>query len=58
MNDLIEVYASRRYTILFYSLLTTLVVTPLLAALRIDAEPLEFLLALNLFAAALGLNPG
>jgi hypothetical protein len=58
MNDLLRAYASRRYAILFYSSLITLGATPLLAALRIDAEPLEFLLALNLLAGALGLNAG
>lgn len=58
MSELIEVYASRRHAILFYSLLITLGVTPLLAALGIDAEPLELFLALNLLAAALGLNAG
>lgn len=58
MNDLLRAYRSRRYAILFYSLLVTLVATPLLAVLRIDAEPLEFFLALNLLASALGLNPG
>lgn len=58
MNKLIQAYASRRYTILFYSLLVTLAATPLLAALRVDAEPIEFLLALNLLAGALGLNAG
>jgi hypothetical protein len=58
MNNPVQVYAARRYTILFYSLLITLAATPLLAALGIDAEPLEFLLALNLLAAALGLGAG
>lgn len=58
MDDLIRAYAARRYTILFYSLLATLIATPLLAALNVDAEPLEILLALNLLAGALGLGAG
>ena len=58
MSDLLRAYAARRYAILFYSLLVTVAATPLLAAVRIDTEPLEFLLALNLLAAALVLPPG
>jgi Ion channel len=51
-------YARRRYAILFYSLLLTLAATPLLAALRLDAELLEFFLALNLVMGVLGLERG
>jgi voltage-gated potassium channel Kch len=58
MDNLIRAYAARRYAILFYSLLATLIATPLLAVLDIDAEPLEILLALNLLAGALGLGAG
>jgi voltage-gated potassium channel len=51
-------YARRRYAILFYSLLATLAATPLLAALHLDADLLEFFLALNLVMGVLGLERG
>lgn len=44
-------YSSRRYQILFYSLLATLAACPLLEALRLSAGVLEFFLAINLLAA-------
>ena len=47
-------YLRRRYTILFYSLLGTLVAVPLLGALGLGGQVLEGFLALNLVAAALG----
>ena len=58
MKDLLRAYASRRYAVLFYSLLITLGATPLLAALRIDGEPMEFLLALTLLTGGLGVDAG
>jgi hypothetical protein len=58
MNNLHRVYASHRHAILFYSLLTTLGAAPLLVALRFDGAPLEFFLALNLLAGALGVEAG
>jgi len=51
-------YASHRHAILFYSLLTTLGAAPLLMALRFDGALLEFFLALNLLAGALGVEAG
>ena len=46
-----DAYARRRFTILFYSLLLTLVVAPASGALGIDAGLLEFFLAVNLLIA-------
>jgi hypothetical protein len=46
-------YSSRRYQILFYSLLATLAACPLLEALGLSAGLLEFFLAINLLAAVL-----
>jgi hypothetical protein len=48
---LVHAYARRRYAILFYSLLATIAASPLFAALAIDADLLELLLAANLLAA-------
>jgi len=64
MSELIEVstagpdtlanaYLSRRYGILFYTLLLTLIVSPLVAALDLNGALIEFLLAFNLLAAVL-----
>jgi voltage-gated potassium channel len=58
MNDLLRVYASHRYAILFYSLLITLGAAPFLEALGREAAVLEFLLALNLLAGAFGFETG
>jgi len=46
-------YLRRRYAILFYSLLLTLVARPLAGALGRDADTLELLLGLSLLAAVL-----
>jgi hypothetical protein len=51
-------YASRRYEILFYSLLTTLAAGPLFDAVGLDAKGLELLLSINLVAATLPLIAG
>jgi len=58
MDNLLRAYASRRYAILFYSLLITLGAAPLLAALGLDAALLEIFLAVNLLAGALGFEAG
>jgi hypothetical protein len=58
MDNLLRAYASHRYAILFYSLLITLGAAPLLEALGRDATLLEFFLAVNLLAGALGLEAG
>jgi voltage-gated potassium channel len=46
-------YSSNRYLILFYTLLATLAVGPLLDALGFDADLLELFLAINLLAAVI-----
>jgi hypothetical protein len=46
-------YSTRRYSILFYSLLATLAAGPLFDALGFDANLLEVFLAVNLLAAVL-----
>jgi hypothetical protein len=58
MNDLLRVYASHRYAILFYSLLITLGAAPFLEALGREAVVLEFFLALNLLAGVFGFETG
>jgi len=55
---LVRAYASRRYAILFYSLLITIAAGPLFEALGVDAGLLEVLLAANLLAAVLPVGPG
>ena len=55
---LVRAYASRRYAILFYSLLITMAAGPLFEALGVDAGLLEVLLATNLLAAVLPVGPG
>lgn len=51
-------YALRRYAILFYSLLLTLVAAPLAAVLEADAPVIEFFVAANLLAAILPVGTG
>jgi hypothetical protein len=51
-------YAAHRYAIVFYSLLLTLCAAPLLEALQLDARLLLLFVAMNLLAAAFGVNPG
>jgi voltage-gated potassium channel Kch len=46
-------YFCRRYAILFYTLLATLVAAPLLTALQLRGVLIEFLLAANLLAAVM-----
>jgi hypothetical protein len=50
-------YAAHRYAILFYALLLTLGAAPLLAALHVDVNVLQFFLAFSLLAALFGV-PG
>jgi hypothetical protein len=54
---LARVHGSHRYAILFYTLLFTLAVGPLLTALRFRADVLQIFLAFNLLIALLGV-PG
>jgi hypothetical protein len=50
-------WVRRRYTILFYSLLATIVATPASAALGIGAGMIEFFLAANLVLAVIPVGP-
>ena len=51
-------YGRRRYAILFYTLLLTLVMSPLVAAFEWNGAIIEFFLAANLLAAVLPVNGG
>jgi hypothetical protein len=51
-------YLSRRYTILFYSLLMTIVAGPVLSAFELRGILMELLLAANLLAAVMPVNAG
>jgi hypothetical protein len=53
-----SVYFQRRYAVLFYSLLLTLVASPLAAALKADGRIIEFFVAANLMAAILPVSTG
>jgi hypothetical protein len=46
-------YLCRRYNILFYTLLVTLIASPLMAVLELNGALIEFFLAANLLAAVL-----
>jgi voltage-gated potassium channel Kch len=48
-----RVYFGRRYTILFYSLLVTMVAAPLLTSMSLGTNLIELLLAINLIAAVM-----
>jgi voltage-gated potassium channel Kch len=50
---LANAYFCRRYAILFYTLLLTMVASPLLAAFRLSGTLIDFFLAANLLATAL-----
>ena len=52
-----HIYLSRRYTILFYTLLFTMVASPVIAALRMSGTVLDLLLAVGLLAAVMPLDP-
>jgi voltage-gated potassium channel len=51
-----RVYLGYRYTVLFYSLVLTLVVAPILKAIGIDPIIMQFFLGLNLLAATVPLE--
>jgi hypothetical protein len=57
-NGIVTAYSSRRYAILFYSLLATLAAGPVLNALAINADFLEVFLAANLLAAVIPMASG
>jgi hypothetical protein len=48
-----QIHGAHRYMVLFYTLLLTLAVAPLLTALRFDADLLQIFLAFNLLVALL-----
>jgi hypothetical protein len=58
LHRLSREYCSRRYAILFYSLLVTIAACPLLEAAGLDAGLLEVFLAANLLAAVLPVAGG
>jgi voltage-gated potassium channel Kch len=51
-------YLRRRYAILFYTLLLTMVAAPLVAAFELSGAIIELLLAANLLAAVIPVDPG
>ena len=51
-------YVCRRYKILFYTLLLTMVASPLVAALELNGAMLELFLAANLLAAVVPVSTG
>ena len=53
-----KAYVCRRYEILFYTLLLTMVAAPLVAALELPGALLELLLAANLLAAVMPASTG
>jgi Ion channel len=57
-RTLARAYLSWRYAILFYTLLVTMVVSPLVAAFDWNGALIEFLLAANLLAAVMPVNSG
>ena len=55
---LADAYFCRRYAILFYTLLLTMVASPLVAAFELSGTFIDLFLAANLLAAALPANAG
>ena len=53
-----RVYLSRRYAILFYTLLLTIVAVPLVAAFELKSSLIDFFLAANLLAAVMPAGAG
>ena len=51
-------YSRRRYAILFYTLLLTMVAAPVFAAFELKGSLIEFLLAANLLAAVMPVSTG
>jgi voltage-gated potassium channel Kch len=58
LRELGRAYLRQRYTILFYTLLLTMVAAPVFAALDFPGVLIEFLLAANLLAAVLPVGAG
>jgi voltage-gated potassium channel Kch len=57
-DALVNAYFGQRYAFLFYTLLLTLVASPLVAALQLSGTFIDVFLAANLAAAALPANAG
>lgn len=53
-----DLYIRHRYGVLFFGLLLSLAVSPILDPLGFETSAIEFLLAMNLIAAVLALDPG
>jgi voltage-gated potassium channel len=58
LRELRRAYLCRRYAILFYTLLLTMVAVPLVAAFELKGSLIEFFLAANLLAAVMPVGPG
>ncbi|HTS10357.1 MAG TPA: ion channel, partial [Candidatus Eisenbacteria bacterium] len=58
MQDLGRAYLRRRYTILFYTLVLTMVASPVIAGIGWRGALIESLLAVNLLAAVMPFNTG
>ena len=58
LRELGRAYLRQRYTILFYTLLLTMVVAPICAALEFSGDLIELLLAANLLAAVMPVSAG
>ena len=56
LRQLARAYLAHRYAVLFYSLLVTFGVGPLLAALDVNRNVLRVFLELNVFAAVFGVS--
>jgi len=58
LSSLWQAYLKRRYTILFYSLVFTIVASPVTAAFRLSGALVESFLAASLLAAVMPVNVG
>jgi hypothetical protein len=58
LRELRRAYLCRRYAILFYTLLLTMVAAPLVAAFELKGSLIEFFLAANLLAAVMPVGAG
>jgi voltage-gated potassium channel len=56
--DVLAAYVTHRHAILFYSLLATLVLSPVFAMFEVRGVALQAVLATNVLAAVLGFEPG
>src|SRR6185295_16720496 len=58
LRELRRAYLRRRYAILFYTLLLTMVAAPVFAAFELKGFLIEFFLAANLLAAVMPVSAG